>query len=226
MDRKEINMADIKKYDFYNQNPDEGGPMTNRNVIGTMRKYESEAKGKNVKPGQKVTGYLCNFQLDAHDPKTIKSAEANPSGAGNLNLHTYNYKGNDGSEKIGHNVFYSESQANKILEAAGNNVAPQQDKDGKKIKDAHVVALQANLVVSSGGKHGIVLNTEAPMGPSEVANFGKSGAKARKAMTAQYDAMRSWRAEAEAAKSAQAEARQVDAPEAQAEAAAEMEAGQ
>lgn len=218
-------MADIKRYGFYDKDG-KGGPMSNREVIGTIRKIEKPDKDD---PNKTNTSYVADFMLNAKDEKTIKAAELNPEGGGNLNLRTYTYPDpqNKDENRIGHNAFYDVSQIEAIKKAAGKNVAPKQDANGKKVPNVEVVALKANLVVSS--KNGIVLATNQPMEASSLESFGKSGKKAREAMTAQYEAMNDWRAKGREAKAAEAQAqasdRQVDAPVAAAEASAEMEAG-
>lgn len=218
-------MADIKRYGFYDADKN-GGPMTDREVIGTIRKVEKPSKDD---PNKMNTSYVADFMLNAKDPKTIKAAEMNPEGGGNLNLRTYTYDdpNKEGEKKIGHNAFYDVSQIDLIKKAAGKNIAPKQDANGKKVPNVEVVALRANLVVSN--RNGIVLATNQPMQASQLETFGKSGKKARESMTAQYEVMNDWRAKGREAKAAEVQNqvgdRQVEAPAAAAETSAEMEAG-
>lgn len=197
-------MADIRRYEGITN------PAEQREIIGTLKEVTVDRKDKEGNPtGKTQTGYVATLQLNANDERTKIASEANPSGGANLNLDTNKYKGKDGKDKFGHSRFYTEEQGKKMMEAAGKNVAPQLNSDGKKVDGVQVVAFKADLVVS---KDGLAVNTAKPMGPSEIATFGKSGKKAYEAMSAQYAAMKDCKAKA-AAKDAPGVDKNIEAPE-------------
>lgn len=195
-------MADIRKYPGVEQ------PLSQRELIGTIKAMEFDKKGRDGKPtGEKVPGYWVSLQLNAQDPRTQIASQANPEGGSNLNLKTDTYT-KDGESKITHSNFYTKEQGDAMIKAAGKNVAPQTDSKGQKIPDANIIALKADLTISQ--KNGVVVRTDKEMNASEIANFGKSSKKAQAAYDKQFAAMRESRDIAKAA--AQAD-RTVEAPE-------------
>lgn len=220
-------MADVRKREGVEN------PCSQRELIGTLKYVELPKKENGqVVPGKVTPGYFASLQLNASEDRTKIASQANPEGGRDLNLNSYKYErevpGVDGAAptketRIGHNCFYSKEQGDAMIAAAGKNVAPHVDSAGKKIADTKVIAFKADLVPSKYNP-GLVVNTAHEMKSSEIASFGKSGKKAREAMTAQYDSMREC---GERYKAAQSEnTRSVETPDMVApEASAEMEAG-
>jgi hypothetical protein len=209
-------MADIRKY------PGVENPLSQREIIGTIKAVECQRKDKQTgKPtGEKIPAYYATLQLNASDPQTQIASQANPEGGANLNLYTGTY-GKDGNSKITHSVFYTKEQGDKMIAAAGKNVAPQLDSKGQPIQDAHVIAFKSDLTISKD--NGIVVRTDREMAASDIAKFGKSGKKAQAAFNAQFDAMRQ-SSEINKVSKQNTASRSVEAPEAAAEAQTEAEA--
>lgn len=184
-------MADIRKY------PGVESPLSQRELIGTIKAMEFNKKdGKGEPTGEKIPGYWVSLQLNAADPRTQTASQLNPEGGSNLHLKTDTYS-KDGQSKITHSNFYTKAQGDLMLQAAGKNVAPQTDSEGKKIKDASVIAFKADLTISQ--KNGVVVRTDKEMGPSEIETFGKSAKKASAAYDKQFEAMKECREIAKAA---------------------------
>lgn len=204
-------MADVRVYDGVKN------PMQQRELIGTIKPVTIPAK--EGKAEQK--GYVAALQLNADDERTKKATELNPSGGAQLHLASAYFKGRDGKNHLGHGRFYTEEQGNKMIEAAGKNVAQAKGQDGKNLPDTKVIAFKADLVTS---KNGLAVNTAKEMKPSELADFGKSAPKADKAMSRQFEAMSEASARAKEAKAAAKDV-QAEAPAAEQEKVADMEVG-
>ena len=184
-------MADVRKYEGVEN------PMSQRELIGTIQPVEVPSKKQGEPP---VQGYSVMLQLNANDDRTKKATEMNPSGGSNLNLATVKFEGKDGTERLGHNRFYTKEQGDKMIEAAGVNVAKARGQDGKIRDDKQVIAFKADLIPS---RDGLAVNTSKPMNASEIAEFKGDSKKAAKAMSEQFAAMREAGQKAAEAKSTQ-----------------------
>lgn len=184
-------MADIRKY------PGVEAPLSQRELIGTIKAMEFDQKDKDHKPtGVKVPGYWVSLQLNAADPRTQIASQMNPEGGSNLNLKTDTYT-KDGESKITHSNFYTKEQGDAMIKAAGKNVAPQTDSKGQKIENANIIAFKADLTISQ--KNGVVVRTDKEMNASDIESFGKSAKKAQASYDKQFEAMRQSRDIAKAA---------------------------
>lgn len=141
----------------------------------------------------------------------------NPEAAGqtNPNLTTTRYKDKDGKEQISNATFMSEKQVDAILAAAGDKVNRVELENGNVRIEAGIKA-DLMRVNSNSNTRGVIVNTKAPMVPTEHSMdgvFDKKVAGVRAAKAAK-DAEKAAEAEAPAVEAqAEAEAPAVDAQE-------------
>lgn len=171
-----------------------------------------EDRGAYSKDGKEV-GHFLDVQVDQSLKKADKILSGDAKADTNPHLVSTGVKGKDGNTFVSHSTFYSTSQYDKIMDAAGKKVfdAAVPGKD-----DTHKVAL-VSADLTKNAKGSLIINTAHDMAESKNPYGGKNILEKQSAVTAAAREFRDAQRE-KAAPEAQAEAPQAsveDSPEMQ-----------
>ena len=156
------------------------GAMTDRSLIVTI---PDNGVVMDKKDPHRVLGHFVDVQLD----QTMKHAESVRTGKSEAQTDPHlvgqytKFKGKDGKQHgfTNHRIFYSESQIDKMREAASN--VPKNHKPKiQKYPHSYVLGIKASLTPT--GK-GVIVNTSKPMAPTANPTFGKNIIERQDAVT-------------------------------------------
>ena len=159
------------------------GAMTGVNLIAKVYDNGRTRDNKSV---------YADVQIDARDARGPEQA--------NLHLRSERVSGEDGKTRFNNGAPYSVSQLDEIVKAAGPNVEPIKDKDGKVI--GQLYGFKGNVMPATRGT-GLVANTKSV----EASEFKVDA----DTLENQFNSMRNARQAQAATREAQVEAPAVEA---------------
>lgn len=168
----------------------------------------------------KIKGRYVIAQIDQslYNPKNVEAGKV-PTIDSNPYIASHTKEHPNGGTYVAHEMYYNESQWQKMVEAAGKKSTEIDGKTVLGIKADITQIKSPNKVVDGKKPQDLIINTAKPMGPTSNPRFGKTVLDKQAAVTTSAKAFAATQREAKAAqmeKTAEAEVTteaQADAPD-------------